>query len=283
MIVGILAFIYGVFYTTLPVMVLRNGFQGDVRKLVNFICWAFGAVLLLLGSPAIMQKWEWGRKIASIGCLVLIFLLAIFSLSDALGMLFIFILPLFGMLLMLHCKQFVKFFESEEPVIRKSDVGENQLKILLNKVVNYKHNLSFSCSFGILCLIYASPFLYIGWAGLSKPNIPAFFRSLFLFLGVGGMVIFLFFPLFIKLQEIGKTAYSIAFHLIFFNILVMVAITWNKPKELFNSFFFLIPLILILLVLHSENFAKTDTPDSAAGKLPTDPSDRMDQSDFHKP
>jgi hypothetical protein len=65
MIVGIMAFIYGVFYTTLPIIVLRDGFQGDFSKLVNFILLAFGALLVLLGSPAIMLKWDWGRKISS--------------------------------------------------------------------------------------------------------------------------------------------------------------------------------------------------------------------------
>lgn len=266
-IVGMIVLMYGIFYTTLSGIVLRDGHNGEFVQSVNYVCFTFGAILLLLGSPAIMLRWSWGRKISSIGCFVLIGMLIIFSIPEILGMMLVFIFPLIGLLLLLHCNNFIHYFSHKESKTEQSFLGKDETRFLwwksfrtnksrniLGKIINYKHNLSFPFVFGILCLIYVAPFLYLGWIGLTQPAIPTIHRALFFYYGLGGLVVMFFLPSFVQAKEIGRIAFLIGFFLIVFALIVTMPLSWKDPKDLFNTFFFIIPMIPILLMLQSEYF-----------------------------
>jgi hypothetical protein len=102
------------------------------EKMFYFILFSIGCFLVFISSPAVMQKWDWGRKMLSLGFHLVIIILSIaFLRSPSLETfsLFIFIIiPVVPVLLLLHSDKFISYFpQKNNKSYNKTDVSDSEI------------------------------------------------------------------------------------------------------------------------------------------------------------
>ena len=116
--VGLWGLFSSILYTGLVILAWFHGFPKKIDQRIYFIIISLGCLLTIISSPAVMLKWNWGRKVLSLGFLLILLDLTIFTLSspmeEMMGMILAFISPIIPVLLLLNSDNFIKYFSIDE-------------------------------------------------------------------------------------------------------------------------------------------------------------------------
>ena len=116
--IGLWCLLYIFIYISLIVLILSDGYSGEPEKMGYFILFSIGCFFVLISSPAVMLKWDWGRKLLSLGFHLAIIILGIAFVrapsTDTVSLFLLFVIPVIPVLLLLHSETFINYFSEKK-------------------------------------------------------------------------------------------------------------------------------------------------------------------------